>query len=116
MDYVLEKAILSDEPVGNWKSVEYDMPAKSSPEDNTDASLRSAGSFIGSSQRSSLSGSVGSLVFSSNHNVLKKLVRVSERPSELNTLHDVRMNEYKNEISCFLYVFVTPEFDGVLSL
>jgi len=103
MDYVLEKAILSDEPVGNWKSVEYDMPAKSSPEDSTDASLRSAGSFIGSSQRSSLSGSVGSLVFSSNHNVLKKLVRVSERPSESNTLHDVRMNEYKNEISCFLF-------------
>lgn len=113
MDYILEKAILSDEPVGNWKSKEYDMPAKSSPEEHTDASLRSTGSLIGSSQRSSLSGSVGSLIFSSNHNVLKRLIRVSERPSELNTLHDVRMNDYKNEISCFMYVSVTPEFDCI---
>ncbi len=103
MDYILAKAKLSDEPEGNWKSVEYYKPANPTG-DFTDASIRSTDSLMGSFHQSVLANSVRDLVFSINDNVLKSLVRTSERPSELNALHDVNVNDYKNEISCFLYV------------
>lgn len=98
----MEKAILSKEPVENWNCVEYYMPVTSSSDDYTDTSMRSTDSMIKDSQRASLASSVRSSVFSINNNILKSLVRVSERPSELNTLHDVQVNDFKNEISCFL--------------
>jgi K+-dependent Na+/Ca+ exchanger-like protein len=88
MDYLMEKVNLSDEPAGNWISEEYYMPATSTGED-TDASMRS-------------SDSLKSLL-SFNNATLKSLVRASERPSELNSLHDLHVNDYKNEISCFLF-------------
>eukprot|EP00531_Pseudo-nitzschia_arenysensis_P014271 CAMPEP_0116124498 /NCGR_PEP_ID=MMETSP0329-20121206/5311_1 /TAXON_ID=697910 /ORGANISM="Pseudo-nitzschia arenysensis, Strain B593" /LENGTH=648 /DNA_ID=CAMNT_0003618479 /DNA_START=83 /DNA_END=2029 /DNA_ORIENTATION=+ len=102
MDYIMEKKILSDEPEENWKSVEYYRPANSTG-DFTEGSMRSRDSLIGSFRPSALANSLRDLVFSINDNVLKSLVRVSERPSELNTLHDVHVNDYKNEISCFLF-------------
>lgn len=37
-----------------------------------------------------------------NNNILKSLVRSSERPTEIYTLHDVQINEYREELSCFL--------------
>ena len=112
----MEKKILSDEPEGNWKSVEYYRPANSTG-DFTDASMGSRDSLMGSFQPSALANSLRDLVFSINDDVLKSLVRVSQRPSELNTLNDVHVNDYKNEISCFLYVKrkVTSQFDGVMS-
>ena len=98
----MEKTILSKEPVENWKSVEYFMPAIPASDDFTDASVGSRDSFFDNSQRASLASSVRSSVFSMNHTILRSLVRVSERPSELNTLHDIHVNDFKNEISCFL--------------
>jgi len=112
MDYLMEKVNLSDEPVGNWESVEYFMPAIStaeiSTEDDTDASMRSTDSLIGSSvihslKRGTLANSLRDSIFSMNNTVLKSLVKVSERPSELNTLHNIHMNEFKNQVSCFLF-------------
>ena len=99
----MEKTILSDEPVGNWKSVEYFMPAISASNED-DPSMRSTDGLTDSLKRAALAESLRESIFSMNNNVLKSLVKVSERPSELNTLHDVRMNEFKNEISCFMYV------------
>jgi len=84
MDYLMEKVNLSDEPVGNWKSAEYYRPVTSTGDD-TVALIRSK----------SLS--------SFNNATLKSLLRATERPSELNSLHDLRVNDYKNEISCFLF-------------
>jgi hypothetical protein len=101
MAYLMEKAILSDEPVGNWESVEYYMPAISSSDD-TDGSMRSTDSLMENLKRASLANSLRASIFSMNNNVLKSLVKVSDRPSEMNSLHDVHVNDFKNEISCFL--------------
>ena len=99
----MEKANLSKEPIGNWKSVEYFMPAHST--DSTrigDSTISTDSNFASSLRRASLSNSIRSSIFSMNNNILKSLVKVSERPSELNSLHDVQINDYKKEISCFL--------------
>jgi hypothetical protein len=102
MAYLMEKKTLSDEPVGNWESVEYYMPAFSHSYE-TDASRRSASSMINDSQRSSsFADTLRESVFSLNNNLLMSLLKVSERPSELNTLHDMHVNDFKNQISCFL--------------
>jgi len=102
MDYLMEKAILSDEPAGNWESVEYYMPAISSPDD-ADGSMRSTDNLMENLKRASLANSLRASIFSMDNNVLKSLVKVSERPSEMNSLHDVYTNDFKNEISCFLF-------------
>jgi len=98
----MEKAILSDEPAGNWESVEYYMPAISSPDD-ADGSMRSTDNLMENLKRASLANSLRASIFSMDNNVLKSLVKVSERPSEMNSLHDVYTNDFKNEISCFLF-------------
>jgi len=99
MEYLMEKVNLSEEPVGNWKSVEYYMPAVAT----TGEGVTVAPSTISSMRRGSLANSFRSSIFSLGNNVLKSLVKVSERPSEYHNLHDVHINEYKNQISCFLF-------------
>jgi len=102
MEYLMEKVNLSEEPVENWKSVEYFMPVHA-----TDGALLSSGktgaSVTGSLKRAQLASSERSSIFSMGKNVLKSLVRLSDRPSEFHSLHDVHINEYKNQISCFLF-------------
>ena len=96
----MEAANLSNEPVGNWESVQYFMPAVST-DGGIEDSTRSGGS-ISSLKRAALANSIRSSVFSMRNNILKSLVKVSERPSEFHSLHDVQINEYKSQISCFL--------------
>lgn len=102
MEYLMDKKNLSGEPVGNWKSVEYFMPAISTAGVAVASSVESEVSS-GSLRRGSLANSIRSSFFSMSNNVLKSLVKVSERPSEFHDLHDVQINEYKNQISCFLF-------------
>ena len=97
----MEKVNLSDEPAGNWKSVEYYTPAISTTDD-TDPSIRSTDGLTNSTKRTSLANSVRDSIFSMNNQVLKSLIKTSERPSELNSLHDVQVNDFKKEISCFM--------------
>ncbi|VEU36273.1 unnamed protein product [Pseudo-nitzschia multistriata] len=102
MDFLIEEKNLSKEPVENWESIEYYMPAIASSADDG-ASIRSDENLLDSSRRASLANSVRSSIFSMNNTVLRKLVRASERPTEIFSLHDVQINDFKNEISCFLF-------------
>jgi Ca2+/Na+ antiporter len=104
MEYLMDKKNLSGEPVGNWKSVEYYMPAISTDDvaASTAACSVESETLSDSLRRGALANSIRS-VFSMRNNVLKSLVKVSERPSEFHDLHDVQINEYKNQISCFLF-------------
>ena len=111
MEYLMDKKNLSGEPAGNWKSVQYYMPVISTDgvaastaacSVENEASSRSLGALSGSLRRGSLASSIRS-TFSMRNNILKSLVKVSERPSEFHDLHDVQINEYKNQISCFLF-------------
>jgi hypothetical protein len=52
-------------------------------------------------RRGSIATSIRASIFSSN-NVLRSLVATAERPTEIHNLHDIQMNEFKNELSCFL--------------
>eukprot|EP00535_Pseudo-nitzschia_heimii_P009047 CAMPEP_0197191504 /NCGR_PEP_ID=MMETSP1423-20130617/23527_1 /TAXON_ID=476441 /ORGANISM="Pseudo-nitzschia heimii, Strain UNC1101" /LENGTH=361 /DNA_ID=CAMNT_0042644161 /DNA_START=44 /DNA_END=1126 /DNA_ORIENTATION=+ len=98
MDYVMEKKNLCDEPVGNWKSVEYFMPGVST-EDSIGLSSISENSMIG--RRGSMADSIRSL--SMDNKILKSLLKVSQRPSEMNALYNIHINDFKQEMSCFLF-------------
>mmetsp|Transcript_573 Transcript_573/g.1136 ORF Transcript_573/g.1136 Transcript_573/m.1136 type:complete len:100 (-) Transcript_573:17-316(-) len=94
---------LSDEPIENWKSVEYYMPAKKIAADDDDGlSMRSDSSLVGRSHSADLSLSFRDSIFSLRNNILTSLIQVSERPSEMKSLHDVQINDFKSQISCFL--------------
>ena len=97
----MEKATLSDEPVGNWKSVEYFMPALPA-EDGSDLSIISEDSRINTTNRSTFSTSLRLIISGTENKILKSLVKLSERPSEMNALHNIHLNDFKDEISCFL--------------
>ena len=98
MEYVTEKRNLSDEPPENWESKEYFVPAIT-----TGPEASSMTSSVGTSlKRGYIANSLRASVFSTSNNVLRKLVATAERPTEIHDLHDVQINEFKNQMSCFL--------------
>mmetsp|Transcript_70693 Transcript_70693/g.143568 ORF Transcript_70693/g.143568 Transcript_70693/m.143568 type:complete len:647 (+) Transcript_70693:128-2068(+) len=104
VEYLMKNVNLSDEPIENWKSVEYYMPAKKIAADDDDGlSMRSDSSLVGRSHSADLSLSFRDSIFSLRNNILTSLIQVSERPSEMKSLHDVQINDFKSQISCFLF-------------
>ena len=106
MQFITEKVNLSDEPAENWKSVDYYMPLTSVDETGaSDISLAGSsfrgGGFLANSVRDAAAFVVG-------NNVLKAFIATTERPSEHHSLHDIHVNDFKNEMHCFLYVMTMP--------
>jgi hypothetical protein len=60
------------------------------------------GSGAASLRRGSIAASVRASVFAASNNVLRSLVASTERPTEIHNLHDIQMNDFKEELSCFL--------------
>jgi hypothetical protein len=96
MEYISEKRNLSEEPVGNWKSKDYYMPVV------TVGGEGDMSTFRASLKRGSIANSVRASIFSKDNIVIRNLVTTAERPTEIHNIHDVQLNEYKNQISCFL--------------
>ena len=53
-------------------------------------------------KRGSIANSLRESVFASGSVILKNFVTTVERPTEIHNLHDVQMNEYSQQMSCFL--------------
>jgi hypothetical protein len=102
MKFITEKTNLSHEPAENWKSVDYYMPVVPVGEQHE------SGDFSRADSNSLRGGGIANTVrrseFVAGNTILKSLIAVTERPSGFRSLHDVQVNEFKNEIQCFLYV------------
>ncbi|KAG7368186.1 CaCA family Na+/Ca+ antiporter [Nitzschia inconspicua] len=109
MEYVTAKRNLSEEPEGNWKAVDYYVPRIS-----TDAALSQVSGAV-SLRRGSIANSIRTSTFSHTHNILRNFIATEERPTEIHNLYDVQMNDFKNELSCFLFqksLFYTMSYFG----
>ncbi|KAL3907563.1 MAG: hypothetical protein SGARI_003480 [Bacillariaceae sp.] len=76
----------------------------------------SDGDSLGASlKRGSIANSIRTSVISAGNVVLKNFVTTVERPTEVHNLHDLQINEYSSQMSCFLFqrsVFYTMSYFG----
>jgi hypothetical protein len=106
MPFVTERKVLSREPAANWNSVAYYMPLNSTTE--TPAESFDEGGYsesfrrtseISSSIRGSLHASIRAMGFSED---LLEMVRHTERPDEMHSIHDLELNVVSQTgIRCF---------------
>jgi hypothetical protein len=92
MPFVTERKVLSNEPAANWNSVEYYMPLNSTTE--PPATSFDEGGYDGSFRKtgetpSLLSSSIRAMGFSED---LLEMVRHTERPDEMHSIHDLELN------------------------
>jgi hypothetical protein len=53
-------------------------------------------------KRGFIANSIRASIFSTRNNILRNLVATEERPTEIHDLYDVQLNEFKDQMSCFL--------------
>jgi hypothetical protein len=96
--YVTQKKNLSSEPASNWSPVEYFMPSvahgrRASLGDSISNNSNEGAEVSANRRTSFLASSIRNSIQHIGNEALFSLMRHSERPSELHSVHDLEINE-----------------------